>query len=135
VIAGAAGRSVRFVADSSAGVVVADEARLHQVVANLLHNAARHSPVGGTITVRAGHDAGQLVLEVADQGPGIPLAEREAVFERFIRGAERPSGGHDAGTGLGLAIAQWAVNLHGGSIRVVDADAGCRIRVSLPVPA
>ena len=77
-------------------------------------------------------EADQLVIEVTDEGPGIPADDRVHVFERFTRG-ERPAGG-GGGTGLGLAIAQWVVELHGGSIAVVDAPApGCRIRVSLPV--
>ncbi|HEU0240525.1 MAG TPA: HAMP domain-containing sensor histidine kinase [Micromonosporaceae bacterium] len=135
VIATAAERDVSFVAESRVGVALADEARLHQVIANLLDNAARHSPSGGTITVQATREAGQLVVEIADEGSGIPPGEREAVFERFTRGAaDRPAGARDGGTGLGLAIAQWAVNLHGGSISVVDAATGCRIRLSLPNP-
>jgi signal transduction histidine kinase len=135
VIAAAAGRQVTFVVRSDVGVTVADEARLHQVIANLLDNAARHSPAGGIITTQARQETGHLVIEVADEGPGIPPGEREAVFGRFIRGdIERPAGAHNAGTGLGLAIAQWAVNLHGGAIHVVDDEVGCRIRVSLPNP-
>jgi signal transduction histidine kinase len=108
---------------------VADQARLHQVVANLLDNAVRHGPTGGRITVRARalDAAGGLLLEVADEGPGIPPSERSRVFERFSRGG----GSRDGGTGLGLAIARWAVELHGGEIAVVGGP-GCRIRVTLP---
>jgi signal transduction histidine kinase len=110
-------------------IAVADQARLHQVVANLLDNASRHSPLGGQIAVRARpFDAtGGLLLEVSDQGPGIPADERTRVFERFTRGGSR-----DGGTGLGLAIARWAVDLHGGSIAVVGNGPGCRIQVTLP---
>lgn len=106
----------------------ADPARLHQVVANLLDNAARHSPVGEEIVVRARPLApAGLVLEVVDRGPGIPAAEQGQVFERFTRG-----GSSDGGTGLGLAIARWAVELHGGGIAVVGEPPGCCIRVTLP---
>ena len=118
--------------DVPAGLRVdADPARLRQVVANLVDNAARHSPVGGRIDVRARRGAaeGGLVLEVTDDGPGIPREEWDAVFERFRRGADS---GSDGGTGLGLAIARWAVALHGGLIAVVPAPRGCRIRVVLP---
>lgn len=115
--------------------VHADPGRLHQVFANLLDNAARHSPPGGTVLVAADERAGQLHVHVTDQGDGIPAAERSRVFERFTRG-ERAAGG---GTGLGLAIARWVVELHGGTIRVVDPPApapntrpGCRIEVTLP---
>ena len=65
---------------------------------------------------------------MVDEGPGIPPAERELVFQRFSRGATSAGG-----TGLGLAIARWAVELHGGTVEVVDVRTGCRIRVTLPV--
>ncbi|WP_067827629.1 HAMP domain-containing sensor histidine kinase [Actinomadura kijaniata] len=106
--------------------VSADRDRLHQVLANLLDNAARHSPPGGVVTVTARPG---FTLEVADEGPGIPVADRERVFERFSRGSRTAS---DGGTGLGLAIARWAVDLHGGGIEVLDTERGCRIRVTLP---
>jgi signal transduction histidine kinase len=105
---------------------VADTARLHQVVANLLDNASRHSPPGGQVSVFARTENEALLLEVADTGPGIAPHERSRVFERFTHGGSR-----DGGTGLGLAIAQWAVDLHGGRIEIVDAP-GCRVRVTLP---
>ncbi|HKD96838.1 MAG TPA: HAMP domain-containing sensor histidine kinase [Micromonosporaceae bacterium] len=129
----AAGRQVVFTVDADAGTAVADQSRLHQVIANLLDNAARHSPAGGTVTVRARPDGEVLIIDVADEGPGIPVADRDAVFERFTGGADRPGLAYGGGTGLGLAIARWAVQLHGGSIAVVDQDTGCRIRVTLPV--
>ncbi|GAA4774875.1 MULTISPECIES: HAMP domain-containing sensor histidine kinase [Streptomyces] len=118
----------------------ADAERLHQVVANLIDNAVRHSPPHGRVTVRArrgfGHES--LELEVLDEGPGIPEQERHKVFERFNRGqTASPHGpGSDGGTGLGLAIARWAVDLHGGRIGVAESARGCRIRVTLPgIPA
>ncbi|GGV08172.1 MULTISPECIES: sensor histidine kinase [Kitasatospora] len=115
---------------------VADPERLHQVVANLVDNACKHSPPGGTVTVRArpSADPGGLLLEVEDEGPGIPLQDRSRVFERFSRsGAATAQGpGSDGGTGLGLAIARWAVDLHGGQIEVAEAARGCRIEVRLP---
>jgi signal transduction histidine kinase len=136
--AGAArGRDVEFVTRTTpAGLTgVADRARLHQVVTNLVDNAARHSPPGGTVLLAGRRDEPGLVLEVTDEGPGIARELRERVFERFTRG-DRGSGG---GTGLGLAIAHWVVQLHGGTIAVVDpldrptAKApGCHIRVVLP---
>ncbi|MCM2576083.1 HAMP domain-containing sensor histidine kinase [Streptomyces meridianus] len=114
----------------------ADVERLHQVVANLVDNAVKHSPPHGRVTLRArsGEVPGSLQLEVLDEGPGIPESERQHIFERFNRGSEStPHGpGSDGGTGLGLAIARWAVDLHGGSIGVAESDRGCRIRVTLP---
>jgi signal transduction histidine kinase len=126
-----AGRNVRYQVDvAPEGLRVnADRDRLHQVVANLLDNAARHSPAGGTVTARARGLVGGVELDVVDEGPGIDPRDRARVFDRFHRGG---SSAMDGGTGLGLAIARWVVDLHGGSIRVVESDAGCRIRVTLP---
>ncbi|MCM0674632.1 cell wall metabolism sensor histidine kinase WalK [Micromonospora phytophila] len=135
--AAGAGRDVRFRLEEPPVplTVHADPWRLHQVFANLLDNAARHSPAGGTVRVTAEEHGGQLRFEVSDEGDGIPHAERSRVFERFTRG-DRAAGG---GTGLGLAIARWVVELHGGRIQVLDpsttargAGSGCRIQVSLP---
>ncbi|WP_425443149.1 HAMP domain-containing sensor histidine kinase [Streptomyces radiopugnans] len=113
-------------------VAYADTERLHQVVANLIDNAVKHSPPHGRVTVRArpGRAPLSLELEVLDEGPGIPEADRERVFERFGRSASAEGG--DGGTGLGLAIARWAVDLHGGRIGVAESPRGCRIRVTLP---
>jgi signal transduction histidine kinase len=116
----------------------ADAERLHQVVANLIDNAVKHSPQHGrvTVTARRGGDPESLDLEVRDEGPGIPEEERSRVFERFNRGRITSGGGqtagNDGGTGLGLAIARWAVDLHGGRIGVAESARGCRIRVTLP---
>lgn len=115
---------------------VADTERLHQVVANLVDNACKHSPSGGLVTVRArpGQAPHTLLLEVEDQGPGIPAQDRTRVFDRFSR-ADGPTAlgpGSDGGTGLGLAIARWAVDLHGGRIEVADGSRGCLIQVALP---
>ncbi|MDR1427821.1 MAG: HAMP domain-containing protein [Bifidobacteriaceae bacterium] len=114
--------------------VAADEERLHQVTANLLSNAIRHSPDGGTIALSAAAKGRRVVLQVADQGTGIPPDQRTRVFERFERAD--PAGQADsrggAGTGLGLAIARWVVNLHGGTIEVADSSPGCTMRVTLP---
>lgn len=132
-------RDVRFVIDVQPQelTVDADPARIHQVIANLLDNASRHSPSGGTIYVRAWglEDREHVAIEVRDQGPGIAEADRETVFERFERGG---SPDHSGGTGLGLAIARWAVELHGGTIDVIDhpgrgaRDPSSTIRVVLP---
>ena len=107
--------------------VRADPDRLHQLLANLLDNAARHSPRDGEIRVAASGLGEQVRLDVADDGPGIAPAERGLVFERFTTSAAQSSG-----TGLGLAISRWVVQLHGGTIAVADSDRGCRIEVLLP---
>ncbi|MER5403166.1 HAMP domain-containing sensor histidine kinase [Streptomyces sp. NPDC002769] len=114
----------------------ADPERIHQVVANLIDNAVKHSPPHGRVTVKArrGDLPESLALEVLDEGPGIPQSEWHRVFERFNRGGvPSPHGpGSDGGTGLGLAIARWAVDLHGGRIGVAESQRGCRIQVTLP---
>ncbi len=111
--------------------LIADPARLHQVFANLLDNAARHSPAGGTVSVCASRVANVTVFDVTDRGTGIPALQRDRVFERFTRGHP---GGRDGGTGLGLAIARWVVGLHHGTIAIVDPPdgIGCRVRITLP---
>jgi signal transduction histidine kinase len=108
-----------------------DEQRLHQVLANLVANALRHSPRGGRVLVRAAADDGLVRLEVCDDGPGIPPEEAERVFERFYRADEARSA-KDGGTGLGLSISRWIVDLHGGRIRAEAREPnGCRMVVEL----
>ncbi|MEZ5380946.1 MAG: ATP-binding protein [Microthrixaceae bacterium] len=109
-----------------------DEAKLRQVVINLLHNATRHSPPGEAIELTATAAEGNLLLTVADHGPGIPPEDRQRVFQRFYRsqaGRESDSGG----AGLGLAITAGLVDLHGGTIRALaNQPTGCRMVVTLP---
>ncbi|MBF4998258.1 HAMP domain-containing protein [Nocardia sp. BSTN01] len=131
VMTAALGRGIHFrsTIDPATATVYADRARLHQVLLNLLDNAARHGPAGGEVRLLA-HTAGaHLVIDVEDDGPGIPPAQRERIFDRFTRGGSTDGGG----TGLGLAIARWVVDLHHGSIAM--ADPGSRIRVILPATA
>jgi len=112
--------------------VPADAERLHQVMNNLLHNAVRHSPAGGVVRLEARPSGRTVVIDVVDQGPGIPPADRRRVFERFARGnAPSRSGETTGGTGLGLSIVRWAAELHGGSVEVADTPSGCTMRVTL----
>jgi signal transduction histidine kinase len=121
-------RHVELTSSVAGGVVAhGDPDRLHQVVANLVDNAIRHSPDGGRVTVSARRNNGGLAIEVDDQGPGIPEGDTAKVFERFYRS-------DDGGTGLGLAIARWIVDLHGGEITAHSAQpTGCRMVVALPM--
>ena len=110
-----------------------DAERMHQVISNLLENAVRHSPADGRVWLSA-HAAtdGVTTIEVADEGPGIPAAEAERVFERFHR-VDAARAARDGGTGLGLAIARWIVDAHGGTIAVREREPhGCRVVVELP---
>jgi len=114
--------------------VRADAERLHQVVANLLHNAVRHSPPGAQVRLDATSRGDVVVIDVVDHGPGIAPEQRERVFERFARGNSPAQTGQipTGGTGIGLAIVRWAVGLHGGTIEVADTASGCTMRLSLP---
>lgn len=115
-------------------VVPADPERLHQVVANLLHNAVRHSPPGEEVRIVASRVGPNVRIEVIDRGPGIAREQRSQVFERFVRGNMPTTTGQisTGGTGLGLAIVRWAVELHGGTIEVADSEVGCTMRLTLP---
>ncbi|HLS24740.1 MAG TPA: HAMP domain-containing sensor histidine kinase [Beutenbergiaceae bacterium] len=116
----------------------ADAERLRQVLSNLLGNASRHSPEGGTVKLLARYEAAsdEVVIDVVDEGEGIPEADRAKVFERFEQGniPGQHGGAPTGGTGLGLAIARWAVGLHAGTINIADsaADRGTTVRVRLP---
>jgi signal transduction histidine kinase len=113
--------------DPGAPAVLADPLRIGQVLANLLSNALRHTPSGGTVTVSATPAAAGASFEVADTGPGIPDDEREHVFERFVKSPG------SAGAGLGLAIARSLVRAHHGEIVAEPAPGGGTvIRFHLP---
>jgi signal transduction histidine kinase len=123
--------------DAGDGVVASgDPERIHQVVANLVDNAVRHSPVPGAVRLSGRRDGESVRIEVTDEGPGIPAEEAERVFERFYRpDAARTRGDarKGGGAGLGLSIARWIVELHGGTIRVEPGEPhGTRMVVELP---
>ncbi|HEX8779878.1 MAG TPA: DUF4153 domain-containing protein [Nocardioides sp.] len=126
----AAGRPAAYDVDVPAGLAVhADPARLRQLLVNLLDNAGRHAPPGSRVRVSAGRGGEGWWLEVRDQGPGVPAADRERFFERF--GTDAAGGG----TGLGLAVARWVATLHGGTLRFVEPPAespGACLRLELP---
>lgn len=114
--------------------VPADAERVHQILANLLHNAVRHSPADSEVRLEASRVGDDVRIDVIDHGPGIAEDVRGQVFDRFARGntpaitGQIPTGG----TGLGLAIVRWAADLHGGSIEVADSESGCTMRLTLP---
>lgn len=113
-------------------VVTGDAARLHQVLTNLLANARVHTGAGTVVTIRLSSDATQNVLQVIDNGPGIPDALQSEVFERFARGDTSRSrkGGS---TGLGLAIVSAVVKAHNGTIAVDSSPGHTEFTVRLPV--
>jgi two-component system sensor histidine kinase TctE len=112
--------------------VKGDEASLRDLIDNLIDNAIRYTPSGGKITVRVGYgsiDHSSTWLEVEDNGPGIPLDQRERVFERF----HRIPGNNQPGSGLGLAIVQEVVMRHGAQVEIDDGqDGGSLFRIRFP---
>lgn len=100
-------------------LVLADAERAQQVVTNLVHNAIKFTPAGGTITIMAQALEGEVVISVQDTGVGIPAEDLTRIFERFYKADRARSGG---GTGLGLAIARHIVQGHGGRIWVESVE-------------
>jgi two-component system, OmpR family, sensor histidine kinase KdpD len=115
-----AGRRVRLMLREGLPRVPMDVVQIDQVLSNLLENAAKFSPQGGSITVTATRWHDLVEVRVADQGPGISSAERERVFEPFVRG-DRGSAG---GAGLGLSIGRAIVESHGGKMWIEGAPGG-----------
>lgn len=111
--------------------ITGDGARIHQVLANLLGNARNHTPPGTRVVTSLRQEGQEVVLTVADDGPGIPEALQGELFERFTRGdAARHRGG--GSTGLGLSISKAIVEAHGGTIAVSSAPGRTEFTVRLP---
>lgn len=103
-------------------LVFVDDLLFEQVFVNLLENAARHTPAGTRLTIRAGVDGKSVRISVADNGPGIPEFDAERIFDKFYRSGPHPDGSR--GSGLGLAICRAIVRVHGGSIIATDSSGG-----------
>jgi two-component system sensor histidine kinase GlrK len=111
----------------------ADRAKLKLILDNLLSNALKYSPRGGTIFIHAQADKEHLLLDVADTGPGISRDERSAIFDAFYSG-RAPVSGHLKGTGIGLSVVSEFVQAHGGSIEILDGFfPGAHFRLRLPL--
>jgi signal transduction histidine kinase len=115
----------------SAGRVLGDPDALDRVVRNVLDNATRHARHQVAVAVRTDFEAGAVTLAVADDGPGIPPADRERVFQRFTR--LEPGRPRSGGAGLGLAIIHEVVIAHGGTVRIEDNQPGARVIITLPI--
>jgi len=112
-------------------VVLADEERMTQVLSNLISNAVKYSPEGGRITLRGQVQPSEVIVSVADQGPGIPAQDAPRVFDRFFRSSAVSR--RTKGAGLGLFLAKSVVEAHGGRIWIdPPAEPGARISFSLP---
>lgn len=114
------------------GLVYADPTRLHQIISNLVSNAIKYSPAGRVVTVAAEQYNGTVRISVADEGPGIPEAERGKLFEPFGKLSTKPTGG-ESSSGLGLWIVRELVALHHGQLGVdCPPDGGSIFWVELP---
>jgi two-component system sensor histidine kinase KdpD len=113
--------------------VLGDASQLERVIANLLENAAKFSPLGTTIRITGSQLDGTLVLRVQDEGPGVPAEQLERIFEKFYRG--RNGDVSVPGTGLGLSISRRIVEAHGGRIRAERSERGAHVVIELPIGA
>ena len=128
-------KGLKLVLEAQPAMVDADAEKLRSILDNLISNAVKFTPAGGTITVKASVVGGEAMIEVMDSGPGVPAEERESIFNLFFRGRTRGEGGVAGGvkgSGLGLAIAREFAEAHGGHIAVVGGSAGGHFRVTLP---
>ena len=124
--------ALRVRLDVNPARVTGDAQHLAQALRNLVDNAARHAD--RTVNIRVATQPDGAVVEVGDDGPGIPAAERERVFDRFVRLDDARARG-DGGRGLGLPIVREIVAAHGGTVTVLDTDAGAVLRITLPTHA
>jgi two-component system sensor histidine kinase GlrK len=115
--------------------LVADRGKIRLILENLVSNAVKYSPKGGNITLQARSQGPQLVLDVADSGPGIPLEDREHIFDAFYTGRAARSTAVK-GTGIGLSVVLEFVSAHGGTVEIVDGQyPGAHFRISMPIRA
>jgi signal transduction histidine kinase len=114
--------------------ITADGRRLEQALANIVDNAVRHTPSGGTVTLRSGADDGHITLSVHNTGPPIPEDAMPNIFDRFFQ-ADPAGASKDANTGLGLAITREIVRAHGGEVTATSSEAGgTEFVITLPAP-
>ena len=114
-------------------LIMGDRGRIEQVMLNVLSNAVKYTPDGGHIRVTAGSEGETVWMEVADDGIGIPEADRSRIFERFYR-VDKARSRESGGTGLGLSIATEIVQRHHGSLTLVDRPGpGTTVRLELPI--
>lgn len=126
-------RGIRFDMRLEPVTLPADAEKLRTIADNLISNAVKHSPDGGIISLAGRREGNKVIIEVSDTGPGVPVADRERIFDWFYQG-EHAHRSRVRGSGLGLAIAKEMVTAHRGRIELVDDGAGgARFRVSLPV--
>jgi signal transduction histidine kinase len=130
---GESGRHIELTADEDAATVRADSEALSRAVWNLLDNAAKYSPDNKTVHVGVSRVDGRVAIAVRDEGVGIPAAERQAIFQKFVRGTSS-DGRSTKGTGIGLAMVKHIVEAHGGEVQVESGEGqGSTFSILLPV--
>ena len=108
-----------------------DEDLLRQLVLNVLQNAVQHTPAGGEVTIDLTQNGDSVSIRVVDTSSGIPLADRERIFDRFV---QLDAARRGAGAGLGLPIARWIAEAHGGTLELEESGSdGSTFRVVLPI--
>ncbi len=128
-----AARGVTVDKHAPTGLVLrGDRERIRSLLDNVLSNAIKYSPRGGVVGIEVQRHVEEIVIEISDQGPGIPQGQREKVFLPFFQGAP-PMHARVRGTGVGLSVARACVEAHGGRIEIVDhAAVGAHVRIRLP---
>jgi two-component system sensor histidine kinase GlrK len=115
--------------------LMADRGKVRLILENLLSNAVKYSPKGGAIHMSALQSGSELVLDVADNGPGIPEEDRAHIFDAFYTG-RAAKGGSLKGTGIGLSVVLEFVNAHGGAVQIIDGEfPGAHFRITMPIRA
>ena len=129
------GQRVRLEVKIEDVTLSADRGKLRLILDNLLSNAIKYSPKGGAIYLSAQADGDQLLMDVADTGPGIPYDERAHIFEAFYTG-KAARGTSVKGTGIGLSVVLEFVAAHGGTVQIVDGQfPGAHFRITMPLQA
>jgi two-component system sensor histidine kinase GlrK len=124
-------RRLDVAVEGGAPLIAVDAGKLTIAASNLLSNAVRYSPEGGTVRFIVGEQAGMLAIDCIDQGPGVAAEDAAHIFEPFYQGQRQPPGAR-RGNGVGLSIVLEYVSAHGGSLQLLPAAAGAHFRIELP---
>jgi two-component system, OmpR family, phosphate regulon sensor histidine kinase PhoR len=111
-----------------------DERAIQLAIINLVDNALKYAPNGDVITVRATEEHGTIFVRVIDRGPGVPLEDRERIFERFVRGSRDGASARVRGSGIGLALVKHIAESHGGEA-MVESSASTGATFTFTIPA
>ncbi len=128
----ARGKSIQLGSRLVEATIIGDAEKLRVIFDNLLSNAIKYAPEGGQVAVALGRENGEAVIDVTDDGPGIPPEELERIFAPFYQ-AQNTHSGPVKGTGIGLSIAQEYTRAHEGQIKAIDVEHGAHFQVRLPL--